>query len=376
MTVPRRSTLLPVLLLLLAAACDRSPTAVASPDSADGIATLAAAVDGLLMSDKGGSAMAPGGSLDGLLHQAVDRVTHDQGKEAASKLLTTLSQLLNDAARAAKARDTATARLKLAAARTEEIRIIVSVLGSEAVSSYLASAADRAREWHQKLDDLAKGGRDVAQGRVMLATADGDIASAGVALKATPPDLTTALDLAAQATDLLNALAAMLGKSPAPAPQPPPPAWSVTGEFSAALAQISHDRGAAAATAIRDQVTQLEAAAKAALKARDTATANQKLAQARALEITTIIETLGKPAVDAALAAVDAALADVRKQLDAARSAGKNVGALADELDRAAALERQALDAAGKGQLATAFDLANQAGESVMRAVKRLAQAG
>lgn len=375
MTPRRRWTLLP-LLLLLAAACDRSPTATASPDTADGIATLAAAIDGLLMADKGGSAMAPGGSLDGLLHQAVDKVARDQGKEAASKLLAPLNQLLSDAAKAAKARDTATARQKLAAARTEEIRIIVSVLGSEAVGSYLASAADRAREWHQKLDDLARAGRDVAQGRVMLATADADIASAGAALKATPPDATRALDLASQATDLLNALAAMFGKSPAPAPPAPAPAWSVTGAFSAALAQISHDRGAAAATAIRDQVTQLEAAAKAALKARDTATANQKLAQARTLQITTIVQTLGKPAVDAALAAVDAALADVRKQVDAARSAGKNVGAAAEELDRAAALERQALEAVGKSQLATAFDLANQAGESVMHAVKRLTLAG
>ena len=361
-------------------ACERTPTTPAGDVSADGIAALASTIDGLSPAgDKTPSAMAAGGSLDGLLHQAIEKLTREKGKEAASKLLAPLNQLLLDAAKAMKAGDTATARVKLAAARTEEMRIIVAVLGADPIATYVTAVADRAKEVRARIESLARTGYDVTKALATLATVDADVAAASAALKATPPNPTKALDLAAQATDLLNGVGREVTPPPAPPTTPKPPAatapaWSITMQFGAALAKITHDQGEAAAKAIRAQVAALQSAAEAALKAHDTTTANAKLAAIRTLEIQTIVTALGKPAVDAAIAAVDAALADVRKTIDGARRAGKNVNSAAEAADKAAALLKQAQDALGKGQLASAFDLASQAGEWVTQAIGRLAK--
>ncbi len=315
--------------------------------------------------------LAPMLNLDVLLQRAVEQYAREHGKEAATQLVATRNQLLEEAGKAARAKDTATARQKLEAARTETIRIIALVLGVGAANDLIADVSKRAVVLRARVDSAAKAGADMSAARAVLARIDQALADARAA--ATAGNAAAALDAAARAGDLIGSMGAAL--RPPKTPAPPPPAWSLPPLLGQALDSISRQKGGAAAKAILVQLDSLNRAAAAAAKAGDTATAHARLAAARALTLQTIVDALGRGAVEGVLKAVDAGLATLRAGLSAARTAGKDVTRVAEAADKAAALLTQARDALGKGQLVPALDLGAQAGDWIQEGTSRLARA-
>jgi hypothetical protein len=358
------------------AACDRTPAAVTTAD-ADAVAAEAAVVDAILSPQGDPGALAPGGSLAALFNQAIEKATKDQGRDAAAKLGAPVRELLSQAERAARAGDQATAAARLAAARTESIRVIVLVLGHDPIAAFLTDQGRRADELRARIETAAKAGQDVTRAQAILAQIDAGLKTAATAL--TAGNLAGALDAASAAVDLFPSLLRALTPPPAAPPVTPPstaaPGWSVTALFAQAIAAVSHDRGEAAAREIRSKLEQLNKDADAATRAGDSATAQKKLAEARALTLQTIVDALGRSAVEGAIKAVDTGLADLRARITSAATAGKDVKSATEAADRAAALLAQSRDALAKGQLTTALDLASQGGEWITEGRGRVERA-
>ena len=358
------------------AACDRTPAAVTTAD-ADAVAAEAAVVDAILSPQGDPGALAPGGSLAALFNRAIEKAAKDQGKDAAAKLAAPVRELLSQAERAAKAGDQATAAAKLAAARTESIRVIVTVLGRDPVAAFLTDQGRRADELRAKIATAAKAGQDVSKAQAILAQIDAGLKAAATALAA--GNLAGALDAGSAAADLFPSLLRALTPPPAKPPVTPPstatPGWSVTALFAQAIAAVSHDKGEAAAREIRSKLEQLNKDAAAASKAGDSATAQKKQAEARALTLQTIVDALGRPALEGAIKAVDTGLADLRARITSAAAAGKDVKSATEAADRAASLLTQSRDALAKGPLTAALDLASQGGEWITEGRGRVERA-
>ena len=146
-------------------------------------------------------------TVETLLNDAVAKVTREQGREAAVTLLATLTRLNEEVARALRAGDRQAAQAKLEAARKEQIRIVLLVLGNGVAQQTIERVEAGITSLKNRLSLVAEP-RIVQRGQTMLAEA----ASLNTRAKSARAagDHATALDLAGHAAGLLNALTLLL----------------------------------------------------------------------------------------------------------------------------------------------------------------------
>jgi len=145
--------------------------------------------------------------LEGLLQQAIARVARTQGTEGVSTLLAPLQTLREEAARAVRNGSRELARQKLGEVRTEQLRIIIDVLGDQ-TAGMVSGKVSRALAELRPVVGEAGGGTRVQRARRMLTEASDLNARAQKAIER--GQYAPALDLALHAAGLVDAVRHLL----------------------------------------------------------------------------------------------------------------------------------------------------------------------
>lgn len=138
--------------------------------------------------------------LPHLVELARDKVLREQGRDAVEALFATLHELHAQLRAAREAGDAAAVEATLQAIRAEQIRIVITVLGTEPVQRVLDATATMLADVAEKIARAKAAGRDVAHLEAHLRDAAALHADAVSALAAEEPE--RALDLALRAADI------------------------------------------------------------------------------------------------------------------------------------------------------------------------------
>jgi hypothetical protein len=142
--------------------------------------------------------------LQDLFELAVAHLRAELGPDAAREALTRYNALKRAAEEAVRVGDRERAHRALEAVRAEQIRLVLHVLGGDAVVRLIEALERGSAEVHAALADARAAGRDVSRLERMAATARDMILRARTAFDAGDPG--TALELSSHAAGLINSV--------------------------------------------------------------------------------------------------------------------------------------------------------------------------
>jgi hypothetical protein len=340
-----------VLCLLLAAAlgsaaCDRTPT---DPALEPGLDSPQSSV----------FAAAPT-SLPKLLQGAIARVEAQQGSAGVRKLLSDWRRLNDDARTALTEGDRQLAQSRIDAVRTEELRIVSSVLGDRGVHQVVRDVALGLAWGRLDWSAAEASGKDLSQARDLADQITKLLLNANRALGVR--DYPTALDHATRASDRLDGLRHFLIAL-----------YRIPGletMFGDAVAQINRERDVESARTLLSASDLLNEEARVALRSGNRERARQKLEAARQEQIRIVLRVKGPGVVAPLLGQIDDGIASTRPRI--ARLTDTRLAQRATRMvAEAASLGTRARMALNRGDAATSLDLASHAA-GVVNALQHL----
>ncbi len=206
-----------VLLVLAVSACGEDP---AGPATQESIETELARLDGDVLALGGGQTDMPSDVADfiapprdrppvdsrsllvALTHRAIRIVAHEDGPEAAHRLLAPVFEALRKARRAREAGEFELAREFLLEARLAMAQIVVRVLGPEVSERVLDGVGERVRVLFARLEEAEAAGEEHPRVRALLERAADLLRESSRALEAGDPALS--LERSTRAADLLH----------------------------------------------------------------------------------------------------------------------------------------------------------------------------
>lgn len=324
----------------LAAACGEAPTAAApGADEAD-LATrdVSTAVAGLDRSPAGH----PASPLHRLVQHALHRVVRERGQAAAESLAAPIIALHEEARRAHVAGDAATARQKAQAAEQAMARVVVGVLGPQVVRHVMQAAEQGMRAVHQRIRHVSAAGGDPAPLQRLAAHAGAMLSRGKAAASAGNP--AEALLWSARALGVVEHATRDLHDGGA-----------LQALLRQALAHIATTQGPAAA---RDAAATVDAARRAVEEAHGSGDREALRAAVHQFEhhvATLIVGALGPAPVGAVLTQAARQIEQVGKHIDRAAAHGRDTAPMAERLQAAQQLLRQAHAARDAGDAVSAL---------------------
>ena len=328
------------LLLVVASACDRTPTDPPLQRS-----------NSLLDPVVRASVYAPSSTaLPELFRKATTKVLIDRGREAQRRLLRNWRSLNDQAEAALRSGDRHLAADGIAAVRSEEIRTVLRVLGSDVAQRTVRTVGATLDDTRRRLNAADAKGKPTTRARVQVTHVDALLIQAGQALNAGNTEL--ALDLATKASDDLDTVIHFLISLDRVA--------GVETMFTDVVSTITRERGGSAARALTAQLEQFNVETNNALQRGNRDRTRQYLELARREQIRIVLDAQGPSVVTRLMQQVDAAAAAARDRL-AERSEPLTTERVGRMLSQAADLNRRAGRAADGGDFAQALDLASHA---------------
>jgi hypothetical protein len=347
----RRFLLLMVAAALFGAACDRVPT-----DPSFNVEYLLNADPSVTAGIKPLSS-----TLPALFREAVREANTRQGRLGADALLSDWRSLQQELKAHAPGSDRAEIQSKLAAIHNEELSIVVSALGNRAVVRTLSDTRVNLAETQAQIANEAARGIDAGQASVVITQVKEKLNSAERALNA--GDNIAALDYGTQAAALLSGLDFYLIET-----RRIPGLESL---YPKAVEKLSGEPNVSARGLMND-LSQINADARNALRAGDRWVAQAKLKQARDYQIQLVLRVLGAQAATDLVDTVTKRATQLRDSLTVIKAAGVDTRRFERMLNEAADLGSRARAAADKGDLATSLDLGSHAA-GMLNALQHLA---
>lgn len=329
-----------LLLVLAVVGCDRTPTDPALDE-----------ISYALLSGSSESALFTSSptSLQHLLRRAVSTYEAERGPAASRRLLASWQRYNEEAQVALRSGDRPTAQSRIAAVRSEELRIVLTALGNNTAERVVADVGVSLAYARLSLARAAAAGKDVGRANALAEQAAQSLQRANSALE--HRDFTGALDAATQASDLLDGVHRFLTSLTA--------IRSLDALFSEAVAKSMLQP----APRVRELLSSLERmneAARLALRAGDRGKAQAALEAVREQQIAIVLQVQGPAVAGTLISSVDAGIKASRDRLANIKDA--RIVARADRmLAEAGSLNSRAKAARLNGDAATALDLASHA---------------
>lgn len=338
----RLSITMLVLAMLAMPACDRMPVDVQESG-------MAAA---LLLDRDASEAAAPPNSLPRLLHEAIHRVYTNEGSESARAVVADL-QRLREARGGAVAwlADVDGAASDDSAIRAEEIRLVLSVLGTGVVPRVVDGVRTDADRLRDRVAGSEASGRELSHASTLFAETERllELAAARLAEGSTA----SALDAATRAAVQVHEVRTMLLRvSTLP---------TLESLFDDAVTRLRLLRGPVHARNVLERFGSLQDAAAEAVRSGDRDRAHAALTAVRREQVAVVLHVLGPDMPQRQLAIVRVALRDAGAAIERSLDAGRDVHRLERMLAVARDIEDRAADAMRAGRFDDALDLASHA---------------
>jgi hypothetical protein len=341
----RRLLLVPLVSVLILAACDRTPS-----DPLDPRGDLA-----LVLNGDGGGAY----TLPGLLHASVHRVYTEHGAHTARALVGDLRRLQQDARRAMIGGDRDAADAGLAAVQAAEVDVVLRVFGDVVIDRVIAAVALDAARLARMVDEAATAGRDVSRSRELLERIGETLGEAEADRRAGRNSAALhAATRAAASAEAVRTIAADAGRLA-----------GLAELFDLAVSRVQSEHGVGAATLLTAH-SALRLTADDAVRNRDRQQAQRALEAVRAEEIRVVLDVLGPESVQLLVESVSRGIVDADVALGAVR---RDVTRLERMVATARDMNVRARTALAAGDTAAALDLASHAAGLVNAARNGLA---
>lgn len=327
-----------VMAALWAAACEQAPTEP-MPDLDREISSLSSTEN------------APFGSSPSTLRQlfraAVEKAELERGRATVQSILAPLRELNDQAREALRAGDRPTAQARIAAIRTEELRLVLLFSGNGIAFKVLEDVGLELAEAKQGLDQAAEQGTDVSGPAVQASEATFLLSRANAAYA--DRDYKLSLDFSTQAAALVDGIDHFLiGLNRI---------VGLESLLQQAIARVARTQGTVGVSKVLAPLQLLREEAARAVRDGSRDLSRQKLEQVRAEQIRIIVDALGAPTAGMISGKVTSALDELQSILGTA-GGGTRVQRARRMLMEANDLNGRARKAIEREEYTTALDLA------------------